>query len=237
MRVSVVLPTFNEKGNIIELIEQIVKQLNNPAFDYEIIVVDDNSPDKTGEICKKYFLKNKRVKIYVRTEERGFASAIYYGMRKSNGDTIIVMDTDFSHDPNLIPTMLSKIKKCDIVIGSRYAKHGGGEDKKRYLMSKIFNMYLRYLLRINISDFLFGYYCVNKNFLLKNGLLNKNIFSGFGDYFIRLLYYMNKSGGTFLEIPAFYKSRVYGESKSNLINMLYTYTRTSLSLLMHDLSD
>ena len=53
MRVSVVLPTFNEKGNIIELIEQIVKQLNNPAFDYEIIVVDDNSPDKTGEICKK----------------------------------------------------------------------------------------------------------------------------------------------------------------------------------------
>ncbi len=237
MKVSVVLPTFNEKGNIIVLIERIVKRFNNLAFAYEIIVVDDNSPDKTGEICKKYFLQNKQVKIYIRTGERGFASAIYYGMGKSNGDTIIVMDTDFSHDPDLIPVMLSKIKKCDIVIGSRYAKHGGGEDKKRYLMSKIFNMYLRYLLRIQISDFLFGYYCVNKNFLLKNSLLNKNIFSGFGDYFIRLLYYMNKSGGTFLEIPAFYKSRVYGESKSNLINMLYTYTRTSLALLIHDLSD
>lgn len=232
MTVSVILPTFNEKGNIIELIKRIINSFSNLSYDFEIVVVDDNSPDKTGEICKKYFSKDKGVNTYIRMNEKGFASAIYYGIKKSKGDIVIVMDTDFSHDPKLIPVMISMIKKCDIVVGSRYAKNGGGEDKKRYWMSKIFNMYLRYLLKINISDFLFGYFCINKKFLIKNNLLDRNIFSGFGDYFIRLIYYINKSGGTILEVPAFYKNRTYGVSKSNLIKMFYTYTKTSVFLKM-----
>ncbi|MCL5432985.1 MAG: glycosyltransferase [Patescibacteria group bacterium] len=235
MTLSVILPTYNEKDNIIEIIEKIVKSIGNISCKYQIVVVDDNSPDKTGEICRKYFYKNKQIIIYIRKKEKGFASAIYFGIKKSKGDTIIVMDTDFSHDPALIPIMISKMETCDIVIGSRYAKNGGGEDKKRYLLSKIYNFYLKSILKIEISDFLFGYFCVRKTFLIKKGLLNKNIFTGFGDYFIRLAYYINKSGGTFLEIPAFYKSRIHGTSKSDLKKMLFTYTKTSLQLLLRNL--
>jgi len=235
MTVSVILPTYNERDNIIKLIQEIIKNVEKTNHSYEIVVVDDNSPDKTGLLCREHFLKNNKINVFVRKNERGFASAIYYGIKKSKGEIIIVMDTDFSHDPKLITIMLSEIKKCDIVLASRYVQNGGGENKRRYWMSKAYNMYLRYILRINISDFLFGYFCVKRQFVVKNNLLSRNIFFGFGDYFIRLAYYINKSGGTFLEIPAFYKDRIYGVSKSNLKKMLVTYTSTSLQLLMRDL--
>lgn len=230
MTVSFVIPTYNEKGNIIKLINKIINTVRKTTYRYQIIVVDDNSPDETGAIGRKYFYNNKRVEIYIRKMDKGFASAIYYGIKKSKGEIIIVMDADFSHDPKLIPKMLLEIKNHDVIIGSRYIKNGGGENKERFLLSKIYNLYLHYLLRINITDFLFGFFCVKKEFIVKNNLLTKNVFSGFGDYFIRLAYGINKSGGTFIEIPAYYKNRIYGESKSNLFKMLITYTLTSLQV-------
>lgn len=235
MKISFILPTYNEKNNIIKLIKSIIGEVKRLLYEYEIIVVDDNSSDKTGIISRKYFLKEKQIRVYIRSKDRGFASAIYYGIKKSTGEIIIIMDTDFSHNPNLIPVMLSKIKSCDIVIGSRFVQNGGGEDKVRYWISKIYNMFLRYLLRINISDFLFGYSCIKKDFLNKNKLVSKDIFYGFGDYFIRLAYYINKSKGIYIEIPAFYKSRTYGVSKSNIFKMFFTYTRTSIELLIKDI--
>ncbi|MBI2028538.1 MAG: glycosyltransferase [Candidatus Levybacteria bacterium] len=235
MIVSVILPTYNERGNIVKLIQEIIKHIEKTHYVYEIVVVDDNSPDKTGFLCTQLFSKNSKIKVFIRKNKREFASAIYYGIKKSKGAIIIVMDTDFSHNPKLISVMLKMIKHYDIVIASRYAKNGGGENKKRYWMSKIYNSYLRYILKINISDFLFGYFCIRRDFLIKNDLLQRDIFTGFGDYFIRLAYHINKSGGTFLEIPAFYKSRIYGASKSDLKKMIYTYTKTSLKLLVHDI--
>lgn len=237
MKISFILPTYNEKDNIIELIKSIIKTVKRLSCEYEIIVVDDDSPDKTGIISRKYFLKIKQIKIYIRTRNKGFASAIYYGIKKSTGEIIIVMDTDFSHNPNLIPVMLSKIKSCDIVIGSRYARNGGGEDRVRYWVSKIYNIFLRYLLGIDISDFLFGYFCIKKDFLNRNKLVNRDIFHGFGDYFIRLAYYINQSKGTYLEIPAFYKSRTHGVSKSNIFKMFFAYTKTSIGLLFRNIPD
>jgi dolichol-phosphate mannosyltransferase len=237
MKLSIILPTYNEKDNIIKLIQSIIKTVSRLPYSYEIIVIDDNSPDATGEITKKHFLNNKQIIVYIRTRDKGFASAICYGINKSTGDFIIVMDTDFSHDPIVIPKMLSKIKSCDIVIGSRYAQNGGGEDKIRYWMSKTYNIFLRTLLRINISDFLFGYFCIKKEFIVANKLANKKIFYGFGDYFIRLAYNIDKSGGIFLEVPAFYKSRIHGVSKSNITEMIFTYTKTAFSLLIQDITN
>lgn len=230
MKVSIIIPTYNEKDNIIKLIEKIIKTINKTKFIYQIIVVDDNSPDKTGDVCRKHFYNNNSIITYIRKKDKGFASAIYYGIKKSSGELIIVMDADFSHNPDLIPKMLSIKKNFDVVLASRYTKNGGGENKKRFLLSKICNLYLHYLLGINITDFLFGYFCIKKEFLVKNNLLNKNVFSGFGDYFIKLAYEVNKSGGSFFEIPAYYKNRIYGESKSNLLKMLVTYTITSLKV-------
>lgn len=230
MSVAVILPTYNEKGNIIQLVEEIVLSVKNVTNKFSIYVIDDNSPDKTAEYCRKYFRNKKNVKVFVRTRERGFASAILYGIVKSKENIVVVMDTDFSHDPKLIPTMVSRLSKCDIVIASRYAKKGGGENKTRFWLSKIYNIYLAYLLRIKISDFLFGYFCVRRRFLVENDLLNKDIFYGFGDYFMRLAYFVNKAQGNFFEISAYYKNRSYGESKSNIYKMLITYTITSLRI-------
>lgn len=234
MKISVILPTYNEKDNIIHLIKKIIINLKKITYEYEIVVVDDNSPDNTAKISKMEFVKNKKIKIYVRKNDKGFASAILYGLRKASGEMLLVMDTDFSHDPKLISKMAYNVNKYNIVIGSRYAKNGGGENKNRYFLSKIYNIYLRYLLGIEISDFLFGYFCVKKDFLIKNKMLDEKVFHGFGDYFIRFAYFAHKAGGSFFEIPAFYKNRTSGVSKSNLINMLYTYTRTSLSLYFKD---
>lgn len=232
MNISIILPTYNEKGNILILIERIVKVLKKLKKSYEIIVVDDNSPDETGYIAEKKYKDNRNLKVFIRKRDRGFASAILHGIKKSKGKIVFVMDTDFSHNPGLIPKMLSKIQDCDVVIASRYAEGGGGENKSRYWLSKLYNTYLRLLLGINISDFLFGYFCVRKDFLIKNKILNKKVFFGFGDYFIRLAFYVNTAGGRFYEIPAYYKNRIYGKTKSNLVKMLITYTKTSLDLLL-----
>lgn len=234
MKISVVLPTFNEKDNIVPLIIEIIANLKKITRNYEIIVVDDNSPDNTANICKRKFIKVRQVKVIIRKKDKGFASAIMYGLKKASGDVVFVMDTDFSHDPKLMSKMASRVGKYQVVIGSRYVKNGGGENKNRYFLSKAYNIYLKHLLGIDISDFLFGYFCVEKKFLDENKLLDKKIFFGFGDYFIRFAYYVNKSGGTFFEIPAFYKNRTSGVSKSNLTDMLYTYTKTSIKLYFTD---
>lgn len=232
MNISFVIPTYNEKDNIIELIDKIINVVRKTLLEYQIVVVDDNSPDNTGIICKNYFHNSKQVIVHIRKKDKGFASAIHYGIKKSKGKIIIVMDADFSHDPKLITTMLSKINAYDIVIASRYAKNGGGENKRRFLLSKVYNLYLRYLLGVNITDFLFGFFCIRKKFLFKNNLLSKDIFYGFGDYFIRLAFYINIHDGSFFEIPAFYKNRTYGVSKSNIVKMLITYTITSFQIFL-----
>lgn len=234
MNTSIILPTYNEKDNIVPLIKSIISSVGKYEKEYEILVIDDNSPDKTATISKNFFSKNKHVKVFVRKKDKGLASAILYGITKSKGKVIVVMDTDFSHDPNMLPKMLSLIKNYDIVIGSRYVKSGGGENKKRYWLSRIYNIYLRIILRIKIADFLFGYFCVKRNFIFNNNLAKKSIFTGFGDYFIRFAYFSNKAGARFIEIPTFYKDRVHGYSKSNIIKMFITYTNTSLRLMVHN---
>lgn len=232
MKVSFIIPTYNEKDNILILIKEIIKNIKKTKDKYEVIVVDDDSSDKTGYICEEYFSKDKGIKVYIRTKDKGFASAIYYGIKKSTGNIIFVMDADFSHDPKLINLMLEEIKKCDIVIASRYKKNGGGENKQRFMLSKLYNLYLRLLLGVNITDFLFGYFCIRKSYLLKNNLITKKVFSGFGDYFIRFAYAINGKSGRFIEIPAFYKNRTHGQSKSNLLKMLFTYTLTSFEMFL-----
>lgn len=236
MKVSIVLPTYNEKDNILSLIKLIEQNLRSKLSNYEILVIDDNSPDKTGYICKKKYKVNKKIKVFIKKTDKGLGSSILYGLKRAKNDYIVVMDTDFSHNPNLIPKMLSKIKNFDIVISSRYSKFGGGENKTRFFLSKMFNLYLRSILRINISDFLFGFFCIRRRFLVENKLLSNNIFFGFGDYFIRLAFYINKHEGRFAEIPAFYKDRVNGKSKSNILKMFITYTYTSLKLFLKGLS-
>ncbi|TMI99061.1 MAG: glycosyltransferase family 2 protein [Bacillati bacterium ANGP1] len=104
-KVSVILPTYNEAGNIIDLVNAIIQQIPRD-YDYEIIVVDDNSPDNTHGLVRETFQANPKVVPVLRTVDRGFAKSIREGIERAGGDRIVVMDTDFTHDPAEIPRLL-----------------------------------------------------------------------------------------------------------------------------------
>src|SRR3989344_4238735 len=99
IQASVILPTYNEAGNIIKLIESIRYQLSSKRINNEVIVVDDDSPDKTGLLAQKYFSKFPGVRVIVRKKNKGLALAIRAGLEASVGKVVVVMDTDFNHEP------------------------------------------------------------------------------------------------------------------------------------------
>ena len=227
MKVSVVLPTYNEAGNIVPLIEQIAAHIPE-SWDREILVIDDNSPDGTHEMARKTFENNRTVRPVLRTHDRGFAKSIRNGIELATGDYIVVMDTDFTHDPAEIPRMLHVAQVYDIVNGSRFCAGGNMQDLRHYLASLVFNWFIRIVLRTQIQDNLGGYFAMKRDKLIT--LPFDAIFYGYGEYFFRLLHFAQKRGMTIVEIPARYGARSYGTSKSSFLKMLFTYTRAAFKV-------
>lgn len=125
MTVSIIVPTYNERENITILVDRIHRTLSEKSIDYEIIVVDDNSPDGTAEEARR-LAEKYNIKVLVREKRLGLTSAVYEGFKHASGDSIIVMDADLQHPPEIIPSLVYALRKCDIVIASRHVK-GGGE--------------------------------------------------------------------------------------------------------------
>jgi dolichol-phosphate mannosyltransferase len=225
MRVSVVLPTYNEAANILPLIEAILKDAPDDR-DVEIIVVDDNSPDGTHQIVRNHYANQKSVRCLRRTKNRGFANSIREGIDTASGEVVVVMDSDFTHEPKEIPKMLHMEKIFDLVTGSRFCAGGNMQDKAHYLASFCFNLFLRIILKTQIQDNLGGFFCIQKQ-KLKDLPLEK-IFYGYGDYFFRLLFYAEKKGYSIIELPCLYMKRKKGASKSKFINMLFSYSWMAL---------
>jgi len=227
MKVSVILPTYNESGNIIELLQEIITNIPE-NYDYELIVVDDNSPDQTYQIVKDGFSNNPNVIPIHRTEDRGLGKSIRAGIERSTGDQIIIMDTDFTHDPVEIPKLLHVGQIYDIVIGSRFSPGGRMQDRMHYISSWLYNGLLRIVLRTQVQDNLGGFFIIHASKLEE--LPYDLIFYGYGDYFFRLLHYAQRHNLTIVEIPANYTSRKQGSSKSNYLKMLFQYTKAMISL-------
>lgn len=224
MKVSVILPTYNERDNIVPLIEAIQEQMAGRPEDLEVVVVDDNSPDGTAAAVRERFGADPRVRVLVRTEERGLASAIWHGITHAQGDIVVVMDTDFNHDPQTIPQMVDFLKYYDVIVGSRFTHGGGMEDRLRYYFSFLYNFFVRFWLGTRVQDNLSGFFAMRRDKLL--ALSPAWLFRGYGEYFIRLLYVAWQSGYRLLEVPVFYRLRPHGESKSRFLRMLWTYTVT-----------
>ena len=229
MKASVILPTYNEADNIVGLVEEILRNFPSDV-EPEILVVDDDSPDKTHEIAKNAFAGNRNVRIILRTEDRGFAKSIRAGIEQAAGERIIVMDTDFAHDPVEIPRMIHIARVYDIVSGSRFCAGGNMQDRKHYLTSLAYNWLLRAVLHTQLQDNLGGYFIMKREKLLSLPL--DQIFYGYGEYFFRLLYFAQRSGFKIVEIPAIYRLRTYGASKSSFLKMLFSYSRAAMILRM-----
>lgn len=229
MIVSVILPTYNESGNIVPLVNEIINSIPK-SWDYEIIVVDDNSPDGTYFLVEQTFQVNHRVHPILRTIDRGFAKSIRTGLELARGTKVIVMDTDFTHQPVEIPRLLHISTYYDIVSGSRFCPGGNMQSTRHYLASFLFNLFIRLILRTQIQDNLGGYFIIDRKKLFS--LPFDEIFYGYGEYFFRLLHFAQMNNLSIVEIPAYYQSRKSGKSKSGFFRMFYTYTSASLKLVI-----
>lgn len=213
-QVSIIVPTYNESQNIIDVLKSIRKCMPDGFF-AETIVVDDNSPDGTGKIVEEYisnlrkFTENK-ISIIHRKAKNGLASAILNGIQNASADTIVVMDSDFSHPPQIIPKLVSAIKQYqyDIAIASRYVKGGTveGWSLKRKIVSKVATLIARKSLGVKSYDPMSGFFAFRKN------LIKGLSFDAIG-YKILLELLVKTKGVKIQEIPYTFQDRKFGSSK------------------------
>ena len=230
-RVSVVLPTYNEREGIAELIAEILAVTRAAGLEPEVLVVDDASPDGTAAHVEATFRTDPAVRVRVRHGERGLASAIHRGIVEARGDIVAVMDSDGNHDPGLLPLMVRCAEEFDVVIGSRYVLGGGMLTSRfRYWASYAFNVLIRILLRLRIHDHLSGYLVFRRTRLA--AVDAAGVFYGYGDYAIRLLYHVVRGGGRVLEVPTVYRFRKGGESKTRFLAYFWTYLGSVFRLLL-----
>lgn len=207
--ISIIIPTYNEAGNISRLIKQICAGLKGNKF--EIIVVDDDSPDGTWRQVEKIGVKDKRIRLVRRVNERGLTSAFNRGIKESRGDIIGWLDADLSHPPSLLPMMLSKLLKFDVAVASRYVAGGGDnrQEKVSVILSRLINYLAEILLNRDFHDYTSGYILIKKR-LLKN----YSLVGDYGEYFINLINYLQKSGANIKEVGYVNISRTEGVSKT-----------------------
>ena len=220
--ISLILPTYNERDGVAELVGEILVIARTARLDAEVVVVDDNSPDGTAAHLAEVFSTEPTIRVHVRHGERGLASAIHRGIAEARGDIIVVMDSDHNHDPVLVPLMVRCAQEFDVVVGSRYVLGGGMLTSAfRYWASYAFNVMIRVVLGLHIHDNLSGYLAFRRSLLER--LDPAAIFYGYGDYAIRFLYQVVHRGGRVLEIPTVYRFRKGGESKTRLFAYFWTY--------------
>ena len=194
---------------------------------FEVIVVDDNSPDGTAEAVRKLSAQLPQVRVIVRTKDRGLGLSIGRGIEEAMGNIIIGMDADGNHDPEDMPNMLKHLSGATkLVVASRF-KGDGGMQGWRMLPTFLFNGMFR-LFGLPIWDNTSGYYAVAKTDLQQLGL--KRIYYGYGDYHLRLVFYAAQAGWQMEEVPTTYQARLGGVSKSKLLQMALEYTKEAFRL-------
>jgi dolichol-phosphate mannosyltransferase len=163
--VSIVIPTFNETDNIVELIQSVAKALDGAAW--EIIIVDDDSPDGTAARAKQIAREDSRVRCLRRVNRRGLAGACIEGMLSSSAPYLVVMDADLQHDASILPQMLDVLRsdQADLAIGSRYAGEGSigeGFSQMRARISRWAIKVARRVLDTDVQDLMSGYFAIRR---------------------------------------------------------------------------
>ncbi len=212
MKVLVVIPTYNEAENI----EEIIKKSLSVSPNVEILVVDDGSPDGTGDIVDKISKENPRVHLLRRPGKMGLGSAYVTGFKYAleNGyEWVIEMDADFSHDPKDIPRFLELAKENDLVIGSRYTNGISVVNWpiKRLLLSYFANVYARIVTGVPIKDLTGGFKCFKRRVLEAIDL--DGIMSDGYAFQIEMNYHAWKKGFKVKEMPIIFVERRAGKSK------------------------
>lgn len=213
---SILLPTYNERENLPIIIWLIVNTLDKADIDYEIIIIDDGSPDGTLEKANQLqdLYGAKKIILRPRAKKLGLGTAYMHGIKHATGNFIILMDADLSHHPKFIPDMIAKQESndYDVVSGTRYDLGGGvyGWDLKRKLISRTANYISQVLLRPRATDLTGSFRLYKKEVLQK--LIEVCISRGYV-FQMEMIIRARQHGFTIGEVPITFVDRVYGESK------------------------
>lgn len=224
-RVSVILPTYNERANLAELIRQI----RSLPIDVECVIVDDNSPDGTGELAEQLAATDPLIKVVHRPKKLGLASAILDGLHKASASYVAVMDADLQHPPNLLVSMVDLLDDgADLVVASRYVRGGGivGWTFSRHFISRVATLLAHLLIPKSrvVRDPMSGYFALKRS-VLEGLKFDTNI-----GYKILLLILAKARLYDVREVPMIFRRRLRGESKLKQKEIL-NYLRLLMNLL------
>jgi len=211
-RILIIIPTYNEVENIRKIIPVVLKQDNR----IEILVVDDNSPDGTGEVVESMKHKEQRIHLIKRAGKQGLGTAYVAGFRwalEQGYDLIMEMDADFSHNPDELPNFFKQIQDADLVIGSRYIKglNVVNWHFTRLMLSYSANIYTRLVTRLPVKDATSGFKCFRREVLASMDL--DSVHSDGYAFQIEMAYKTWKKGFRLKEIPIIFVDRTEGISK------------------------
>lgn len=216
MLYSVILPTYNERENLPIIFYLLDKTFTEAKLNYEVVVVEDSSPDGTLEVAQalQKSFGEKHVQILTRKGKLGLGSAYKDGLKKAKGERIILMDADLSHHPKFIPEMVALMdkEKFEIVTGTRYRKGGGvyGWNVKRKLTSKGANFLADFLLNPGVSDLTGSFRLYERKTI--DHILPMVQSTGYA-FQMEIIVLAKKNGYKVGEVPITFVDRLYGESK------------------------
>lgn len=230
---SLVIPTLNEAGNIDRILTQAISALSNTKYDYEIVIVDDGSTDGTVDKAWHWTERDPRIRLIMRSGERGLAGAVLYGWSRSQSDLLGVMDADLQHPPELLPELLKETERADIAIASRYATSDGmnGWNPLRAAISRLSTLAASPLIsrkHLRVTDPMSGFFVIHRKCI--EGLTFQT--TGF-----KLLLEILVRGRvrTVREIPYHFGLRHAGRSKASAavaLHYLHLLTRLSRDLVL-----
>lgn len=232
MPTAVVLPTYNEAENI----ERLLRELRRIVPDARLVVVDDSSPDGTGAIAERVATELDSIDVVHRGVKNGLGNAYRFAFRQvvaEGFDVVVTMDSDFSHDPEVIPSMLARLDAgADAVIGSRYVPGGGTQDwpVHRRLLSRWGNVYTGWILGVKVRDCTSGFRAYRASAL---AAIDPDSTRADGYAFLtELVVRLGRQGSRIDEVPIVFVDRRYGTSKMStriVIESMLLVTRWGLS--------
>jgi dolichol-phosphate mannosyltransferase len=208
----IIIPTYNEKDNIAPLINHILRLKSN----FHILVVDDSSPDGTGQLVELIAEECDYVHILQRVGKLGYGAACLDGFKwalDSGAEAVFTMDADFSHNPRYLPDLYNALGSSDVAIGSRYVEEGGTTNwpSHRLLLSSFANKYIHMITKIPVADCTSGFRAYSRSTL--NNLPLEAILSEGYSFLVELLFHISNRGLKTKEVPIIFEDRSSGRSK------------------------
>lgn len=236
MKTVIMIPTYNERGNIARLLDEILT-LDVPGHVIHALVVDDDSPDGTGGVVAELASGEPRIQLLTRKTGRGRGSAGIAGFKFALGqgaDCVIEMDADFSHHPRYIPSLIQAADRgADVVLGSRFVDGGADDDRglHRRLVTKFAGIYVRTMLGVGVRDVSSGYRCFKRDALERVGL--GSLISTGPSIVLEILFKCALLQMRIAEVPIVFIDRREGQTKLNTKTLIKTLLMVAKFRLLH----